>query len=465
MSEPARHDAPVTARRLRDASRPFLVGLGLIALLALGVRLFWVLVAYDNFRPSPDAVYYHVQGWAIADGHWFIDPAQYYYPFTGQPIRVVQPGATHPPLYGLYLGLVSWLGFWSVKAHRLASCLLGTGAVVVIALTGRKMVSERVGLLAAAVAAVYANLWINDGILVSESLTALTTALVLLAAYALWRRATLANAAWLGLAFGLATLSRAEIVILAPLLAFPLVLGMRDVGMRSRFQMLSVIALCMAALVGPWVGYNLTRFEKPVLLTSNPSTVLAFASCDATYYGKLVGWYSACPALTPRLGRDDAPTHRPGRSDASQYDAIQRHAALRYIRHHLGRMPVVMLIRVGRLWDVYRPAQTRLLNATQEFRTRGASRVAQISSWLLFPVAIAGLIVMRRWRVPISPLVAPAVVVTIVAAIFFGVLRYRVSAEPSLVLAAAVSLDVLWTSMIDRRRARVPEEIACGPAT
>jgi hypothetical protein len=74
--------------------------------------------------------------------------------------------------------------------------------------------------------------------------------------------------------------------------------------------------------------------------------------------------------------------------------------------------------------------------------------------YVLMPPAIAGFIVLRRRRVPIMPLIAPAIVVTIAAALTYGVLRYRITVEPSIVLAAAVSIDVVWTSMTNRRRAR-----------
>ncbi len=429
-------EPPVPVWPPRKPSRQFLLGIGLIALIALGVRVYFVLVGYAHYKVAGDAVYYHLQGWSLADGHGFINPIDFYR--SGG--KTLVPSAGNPPLYAMYLGVVSKLGFWSVTAHRLASSLLGTGAVVLIGLVGRLIRSERVGLVAAATAALYANLWINDGMLLSESMAALTLALVLLAAYAFWRRPRLASAARLGLALGVAALSRGEVVLLAPLLVLPLLWGMRRLTVGRRFRLLVVTALAMLLLVGPWVGYNLTRFEKPVFMTDHWGTVLEAASCHDAYYGRYAGWYANC----------DLRRHR---GDASEQDATLRSEALHYTRAHLRRLPVLMLIRVGRMWDVYRPGQTLFLNAVLEGRTRAASRLALISTWLLMPLAIAGVIVLRRRRVPITPILAPAIVVTIAAAITYGVLRYRVSAEPGIVLAAAVSIDVLWASLVDPRRA------------
>src|SRR5205814_10450032 len=118
--------APV--RPVRAVSGRCAVGLAAIALVGLAVRLYFVLVGYRHYVLAGDSVYYHLQGWTFADGHWFVSPAGWFrngvigHHWTGhQP-----PTAYHPPLYGMYLGLVSWLGFWSVKAHRVASCFLGT---------------------------------------------------------------------------------------------------------------------------------------------------------------------------------------------------------------------------------------------------------------------------------------------------------------------------------------------------
>jgi Dolichyl-phosphate-mannose-protein mannosyltransferase len=427
-------------------TRGFVVALAVIAVVAVAIRLFWVLVVYDHFEPGVDAIWYHWQGWTIAEGRWFIDPAPWYFPKPGGGIlRMSVPSAGHPPLYGLYLGLVSWLGFWSVTAHRVASCLLGSGAVVMIGLAGRKLRTERVGLIAAGIAAVYANLWINDGLLLAESLAALLVAWILYAAYSYWHAPTWGRAAVLGLAFGLTALCRAEALLLAPLLALPLLLGMRRLPMATRVKMLAVVAGCIIVVVGPWIGYNLSRFEEPVTMTSSDGRVLAAASCDATYYGATAGWFSdtECPALTPRNVPD---------GDPSVLDARQRAAAVRYIRNHLGRLPVVMAMRVGRLWEVYEPAQTRELGTIYpEKRTPGASRIAQYSYWVLAPLAIAGVILTWRRKVPISPLVAPAIVVTLAAAMYFGVVRYRLTAEPAIVLGAAVAIEAIWVALRARR--------------
>jgi 4-amino-4-deoxy-L-arabinose transferase-like glycosyltransferase len=418
--------------RLRE-ERPFLIGLAVIAVLAVGVRIWWVLEGYSHYKVNGDALYYHLQAWTVADGKGFIDPFAWY-----QHGRVLQLAA-NPPLYTIYLAIVSKLGFWSVTDHRLASGLLGTAAVVVIGLVARQIGSNRAGIIAAVIAAVYPNLWINDGMLLAEPMTALCMPLVLLAAYAFWRQPVVKRAVLLGLALGLAGLTRGEVVFLAPILMIPLLYGMHALSLFERGKLLVVTGLCMILLLAPWVVYNLSRFEDPVFMTDHWGTVLKAASCDKAWYGEYSGWYWFCQKTQP-----------PG--DYSQRDVILRNQALDYTKAHLDRLPVLMAIRVGRLWDIYNPRQTIRLNATLEGRTWDASVAAFWSYWFLLPFAIAGLVVVKKRGTPITPLVAPAITVSIAAATTYGVLRYRVSVEPAIVITAAIAMDALWLKVAGSRR-------------
>jgi hypothetical protein len=68
------------------------------------------------------------------------------------------------------------------------------------------------------------------------------------------------------------------------------------------------------------------------------------------------------------------------------------------------------------------------------------------------PLGIAGAVVLRRRRIPISPLVAPVFVATLSAMLAFGNPRYRASADIALVVLSAVALDALlrrWTRRRD----------------
>jgi dolichyl-phosphate-mannose--protein O-mannosyl transferase len=133
--------------------------------------------------------------------------------------------------------------------HRLASCLLGVAAVVVIGLAARRVAGDLAGLIAAGLAAVYPQLWINDGMLISESLYVLFIAFTLPFAYRVWH-----SDKW------------ADAVILVPLLGIPLLCAKRARFLR-RLGMVAVVgAACLVVILPRWVR-NLTTFEDP---TSSP---------------------------------------------------------------------------------------------------------------------------------------------------------------------------------------------------
>ena len=140
-------------------------------------RVVYVFVGAPAKLVFSDALYYHLQGNLLANGHLFVKPFEA--TFDGRFV----PSAVHPPLFSMLLGAASAVGAESVRAHEIVGCILGAATVAVVGLCAREIVGPRGGLIAAALAAVYPALWVSDGLVVSESAFALMTALVLLASY------------------------------------------------------------------------------------------------------------------------------------------------------------------------------------------------------------------------------------------------------------------------------------------
>src|SRR5207244_3512051 len=143
------------------------------------------------------------------------------------------------------------------------------------------------GWVAALLAAVYANLWINDEMLMSESMYVFATAVAVLLAYRFWDHPTIRSAVYMGLGIAFAALSRAEAVSLFPFLAVPFgYLVTRKGGGKVAWKQGTKYALaaCVAGglLILPWVAYNFTRFEHPVFLSNGAGSVLMTANCDST---------------------------------------------------------------------------------------------------------------------------------------------------------------------------------------
>jgi 4-amino-4-deoxy-L-arabinose transferase-like glycosyltransferase len=429
---------------------------GLVAITAggLAVRVFWVVLARWNFALLGDDFFYHWQARAIADGHGFINP------LVWRGLGRMEPSAEHPPLYSSYLAVVSWFGGTSPATQRLASCLLGAGAVMVVGLAARRIAGQRAGLLAAAVAAVYPMLWINDGMLISESMYALTIAAVLLAAYRFWSTRSWLNAAFLGGAIALATLTRPEAILLLPLIGVPFVLADRS-AWRTRLVNIGTAAAVTIVVLAPWVVRNLVVFEKPVYITSGTGMVTEISNCDKTYSGPMLGyWHIDCtirrhPPTTPQQRELLQGKNAPGivylvtkyNGDESVRDGHALHDGLSYIRGHNSRFPVVALARAGRVWGVFRPGQTQDFDVFFERRGRKPTSLGSAMYYCLVAIGAYALIVMRKRAIPISPMIAIALMVTFTSIISIGITRYRVAADVALTVLAGVALDALWSRL------------------
>jgi len=417
---------------MSDDRRRFWRVLLVIVGLALAFRVGYVLVVNDDLvkdghLTGGDQLYYNAQANWIAQGHGFTD------------FRDGTQTAEHPPLTALVLVPTSWVaeqfdpGGTHLLAQRLTMAVFGAGVVLLIGMVGRSVGGNRVGWIAAAVAAVYANLFVNDGLVMSETLATLAVALAILLAYRFGRKPTWGNAAWLGAACGLAMLARAELGLLLPVMVLPVALFVRDFTVGKR--LLLVLMACSAAFLvtSPWLVANVTRFDQPVLFSTNDGLTLCGANMERTYYGSGTGLWALDCAMYPVPKGDRSVTSNALRKDG-----------LRYIRDHLGRVPVVVAARIGRVWSIYAPGQMADYNRN-EGRPVWASWLAFASFWVLVPFAVWGGVLLRRRKVPITPLVAQFVIVTITAAAIYGLVRFRVPAEVSLVVLAAVAFDHLWS--------------------
>jgi 4-amino-4-deoxy-L-arabinose transferase-like glycosyltransferase len=317
-----------------------------------------------------------------------------------------------------------------VVEHQLACVLLGAVTVVLVSLVGRRIVSPRVGLIAAFFTATYALIWVNDLLVMSETLAMTTIAAMVLAAYTYWQSRSRRAAIALGVLGGVAALTRAELAIDLPLIAAVLVwFAVPD--WRGRLKTIGAVFLAAAIVVAPWVARNLYQFDRPVFLSSSLGLALAYANCDRVYYGERLGyWEYTCGQPAPPA------------ADTSIEDVEYRKQAFTYIGNHQRRLPIVMAARVLRQWSFFHPNQQTALDV-YEGRDRWVSRLGVAQYYGLLPLGAVGFVSMRRRRVPTWPLAALFVGVTVTAVVTYGVTRFRTPAEVGLVIFAAVGVDAI----------------------
>ena len=135
------------------------------------------------------------------------------------PIGHMEPTAGHPPIWTLLLSIGSFLGFTTVYEQQIFSIFLGVPSILLAGLIGRKISSERLGLITAFLTATYAFVWINDGLLMAET-CAITAAFgCIFAGLVFAENPKMKNALIFACVGGLAALCRAELLIYLPVVA------------------------------------------------------------------------------------------------------------------------------------------------------------------------------------------------------------------------------------------------------
>ena len=240
-------------------------------------------------------------------------------------------------------------------------------------------------------------------------------------------------------------------------------------------------------LIGPWVGYNLVRFEKPVLLSNGLGATLLGGACDAAFYGPDIGYWAYCPGANdaarippPPASDARAVERRPegatvgrakhaylrryfaGAPDESQNDVTARHEAMTYIQAHKQQFVLVVAARIGRIWNVFRPWQNARFDGLVEGRGLAQARIALVAFYLY---AAAGIVGLCRAAAPASSrsgrICVLAVVVTFTVAISFAVQRYRIPVDAVLPALAAVGIDALLRGPTGAtRRDQLPQRTA-----
>jgi hypothetical protein len=212
-----------------------------------------------------------------------------------------------------------------------------------------------------------------------------------------------------------------------------------------------VAGLTTLLVVSPWLVHNLTRFDEPVLFSTNDGLTICGANSPGAYEGEGTGLWdpSACVRSDPVVEGEDA----------GAVSNRLRTQGLDYLTDHLDRVPTVVVTRLARVWSLYAPGYMAEYNAG-EGREEWASWLGFVSFWVMVPLAVFGGVVLRRRRVPLTPLVAQFVMVTVTALAIYGLVRFRVPAEVALVVLAAVGIDGLLARRSSQQSA--PGEV---PAT
>ena len=400
-------------------SRRALVG---IAVLALGVRLAYVLLVRPTIPLVSDGQTYHLLARNIAAGRGYIAPYDW---FFGHRMR---PTAEFGPVHPAALAVASLLGARSVLAHQLFLAVVGSATPVLTALlAGRLTGDRRIALVSGVIAALHPMLFGSDGALMSETVYTVLGLLLALALLDVVETGASRLLIAVGVLLGLAVLTRGDALLFLPFVIVPvLICAARGID-RLVVQRAAIVLGVAALVVVPWMVRNAARFDGKLVLSNNVGSLVNGSNCPETYAGPAIGsWDFRCAYRAPLHGTDEAVN-----------SAVLRSTGLRYLRQHRDRLPVVMPARVGRAWGLLHPfGQARAEEA--DGRVFGIQAAGVAVDWALLLLFLFGVIRLRARRVALALLVGPVLMVTALCALSYGNSRFREVAEPALVIGAVV---------------------------
>ncbi len=323
--------------------------------LGLGLRLDYAIRAPNH--PVDDARAYARISRALYRGEGFTQG-------DGPGYHHLQPASNYSPgLPLLTAGVYEVWGSADEEAARIVFALLGSLAIPLAFLLGRRLAGPNAGLVAALPTAIYPALLEYGGMLMTEPLgTAVLAALILcfVRACELKRPQTWACT---GLLLGALAMLRPEYAVLIPVLPALGVLLLRNEGPIKNALVGPAIALaCVCVLVLPWTIRNIVVFDRLVPISTGGGQVL--------YEGSYI----------------------PAGPDPERIGAVllERHP---WIRDELGPRP----------GPIYRGQAVALLAAREhpgentDVALRGMAVDAYLHSILHEPLRLAGFICGKAW--------------------------------------------------------------------
>ncbi len=353
------------------------------------------------------------------DSRWYFDTAEQISSGRG-----VGGSITRAPLYPYFLSLL-FLFSHRLLFVRVCESVLAALAVVLVGLVGRRLFSDRVGILAAFAAAVYPYFVYLPSAQVSDNLV---TLLMLASVLALvWGRERLvwSHAAVSGVFLGLCLLARPSVVTVVPgLVVWPL-FWRRAGGARALLGK-SILVVGVAVLtVLPWTARNYAATGHFVFVATG---------------GGRQFWYGNSPyADASTTENPEFPPELKARllalPDEPSREKLLYEEGMRFVRENPGRALGLYVKKLGNLFQLYPSVHT----GGSVGERPPVRAVMGLVSVALFGLSLAGaaLVFAAGGRATVLPLVVMSYCLG--SAVFLTVMRYRLPVDPYLIVLASAA--------------------------
>lgn len=402
--------------------------------------LFWILLiafitrmgaalylgdTVSGLSGAHDEISYSMLGQRFATGHGMTFPAAWY-PW----IEADAPQSYYSFTISLYLaGIYDLFGYHPLVA-RLITGSMSTFLVWLIFLIGKRLFSTEVGLLASAIAAVYAYLIFYGVTLVTE--TPFTLALLIALYLAIRMRAGERSGVWawllLGIVLAIAVLLRMAVIFFIPILLFWLYYAVRK---HTSPWMIAIPLVVIGLAVLPLTIRNYQLWHQFLLLEAQFGHVF-WNGNHPEHFGDFHP-YKVFPIPEEVL--------------AAKNDVVITNTLLRMgIQNIVARPGDFILLTLTRLREFF------LFWPTAD-STLTANLLRVFSFGLILPFALYGLLAnLRRWQA-LTPIYLFMVVHTGIYAATWTMIRYRTPLDPFFILFAAYTLHLLYQYVVEQRTA------------
>ncbi len=421
-------------RRLVSAL-PLPFWLALIFLLALILRVVFVLAVAPVPPPDSDPDWYDTVARNLASGHGFV-------------LNNGEQTAFWPPGYALALSFVYVLFGSGLTIAKLFNAVVGALTVFPTYGIGAAVFGRRTGLIAALLLALCPGHIFWTPILFSEIMftllfSSIVWLLLVVSPESSWRRPL--PLIGLGLAIGAATLVRAQasILLLVALAYWLLAAG----GWRRQLSKLGIAFVAAAVLVLPWTVRNIVTLKSPVVLATNVGYDLYIGHSEPA-----AGRFRFPDELWAEFGEPGTLTTEKELS----LNSTGFRRALEFIAHHPEQEPWLTVRKVywlfhsdsdSLLW-IESFDRARLVPQTRE----RMETMVDAYYYGMLALALVGMPLWASWRDRRRLLLLLVLVPWFaVHAVFFGEPRFHLPVLPIMMLLAATVPVALWSAGWRRR--------------
>ncbi len=345
------------------------------------------------------------------------------------------------PLYPYFLGAIYAIAGRGLLIARICQALIGTAACVFLALTARRLYSERAGLAAGLGLAVYAPAVFFDGLIQKSSLDLFFVCLSLWIISGLVDKpAASSRWFWLGLSMGALALTRENALILAAVVVLWL-FRRSQLTQRQRMVNAGVFALGVLLILSPVALRNrviggewhltTSQFGPNLYIGNNPNA-------DGTYAALREG------RGTPEYERQDATElaeaatgRRLTPGEVSNFWVRQ---TIEFVRSQPGAWLALMASKAGLVWNRTEFVDTESQSSYEDWSPLLRALAVVGHFGVLVPLAVLGVFVTWRDRSRIGVYVAMTVAYVASIVMFYVSDRYRLPLVPFLMLFAAAGM-------------------------